>query len=433
MNRHLMSELVDWKNSHRRRPIVINGARQVGKTWLLKNFGARHFENVAYVNFDNNEPMRLLFDESYDIRHLLTGIQAETGERIIEGKTLIIFDEIQECPKALTSLKYFRENAPDLMVAAAGSLLGLAVHHGSGYPVGNVSTFDLYPLNFREFLDATGNQSLRELLDTDDDTGISVFSSKLIPLLRQYYFTGGMPEAVVAFAENGVLEDAREVQNRILSDYRRDISKHLNISEAEYTLAAWDSIPAHLGQENKKFVFGHIKEGARAKAYRAAITWLTEAGLTTRVRRVSKPGIPLSAYVNDSSFKLFTLDVGLLGAMAGLDSKSVISGSRVFTEFKGSLVEQYVCQQLVSDCNLQPFYWSAENSRGEIDFLVQNKGLIYPIEVKAEENLKSKSLRAFSEKYSGMNPRRFSLSGYRDEGWMRNVPLFTIGNMKNWT
>lgn len=432
MERYLLSKLVSWKSEDRRKPLIINGARQVGKTWLLKEFGTQCFDNVAYVNFDNNVAMDLLFAEGYDIGRLFTGIQAETGQRITEGKTLIIFDEIQECPKALTSLKYFRENAPGQMIVAAGSLLGLAVHHGTGYPVGNVTTLDLYPLSFREFLDATGNQSLREIIDSDDSATVSAFSSKLVALLRQYYFTGGMPEAVAAFVESGVLEDARAVQQQILSDYRRDISKHLSASETEYALAAWDSIPAHLGQENKKFIFGHIKEGARAKNYRSAITWLAEAGLALCVRRVSKPGVPLSAYTDESIFKLFMLDVGLLGAMAGLDAGSVISGNVVFTEFKGALTEQFVCQQLVSDCGSQPFYWSAENSRGEIDFLVQDAGRIYPIEVKAEENLRSKSLRAFSAKYEGMNSRRFSLSGYRDEGWMRNVPLFAIGDIEAW-
>jgi len=427
-----MSELVGWKNSHHRKPVIINGARQVGKTWLLKEFGSQYFDNVAYVNFDNNAPMRLLFEEGYDIPRLLTGIQAETGERIVEGKTLIILDEIQECPRALTSLKYFRENTPNQMIAAAGSLLGLAVHQGTGYPVGNVKTLDLCPLNYREFLDATDNQSLRELVDANDAAAVVAFSSKFVPLLRQYYFTGGMPEAVAAFAASGVLEDAREVQNQILSDYRRDISKHLSAHETENTLAVWDSIPAHLGKENRKFVFGQIKEGARAKSYRAAITWLTEAGLATRIRRVTKPSIPLSAYADNPAFKLFMLDVGLLGAMSGLDSSTVISGNKMFEEFKGALTEQYVCQQLVSDCELQPFYWSAENSRGEIDFLVQEEGRIYPIEVKAEENLKSKSLRAFNEKYASMNPRRFSLSGYRDDNWMRNVPLYAVGNVNSW-
>ena len=432
MERQLMSKLIEWKGGRKRKPVIINGARQTGKTWLLKEFGAKSFANLAYVNFDNNKAMAMLFEEGYDIPRLLTGIQAETGERIVEGETLIIFDEIQECPKALTSLKYFRENAPNQMIAAAGSLLGLSVHHGTGYPVGNVTTLDLYPLNFREFLDAVGEQPLRELIDANDASAISAFTSKIVPLLRQYYLVGGMPEAASAFAQSGILGDAREVQEQILFDYRRDISKHLTAAETEFTLAAWDSIPAHLGQENKKFVFGHIEKGARARDYRAAITWLTEAGLALRVRRVSKPGIPLSAYVDESAFKLFSLDIGLLAAMSGLDANSVISGGKAFTEFKGALTEQFVCQQLASDCGLHPFYWSAENSRGEIDFIVQDDGDIYPIEVKAAENLRSRSLRAFNEKYEAMSPRRFSLSGYRDEGWMRNVPLFAIGNKQNW-
>ena len=432
MERHLLTELVDWKSSLRRKPAIINGARQVGKTWLLKEFGKRYFDNVAYVNLDNNRAMDSLFEEGYDTARLLTGIQAETNERIIAGKTLIIFDEIQECPKALTSLKYFSENASEQMIVAAGSLLGLSVHQGTGFPVGKVTTFNLYPLSFREFLDATSNQMLRELIDSSDLPSITAFSSKFIPLLRQYYFTGGMPEAVKAFTESGVLEDARLIQKQILSDYRRDISKHLSTTETEYILAAWTSVPKHLGQENKKFIFGNIKDGARGRNYHAALTWLTEAGLAHKVRRVSKPGIPLAAHADDSAFKLFTLDVGLLGAMADLDSGSVISGNQVFEEFKGALTEQYVCQQLISDCKLQPFYWSAENSRGEIDFLIQDRGQIYPIEVKAEENLRSKSLRAFSEKHQNTHPRRFSLSGFRNEGWMHNIPLYAAGNRDIW-
>jgi len=432
MERYLMTELIGWKNSHRRKPIIIHGARQVGKTWLLKEFGKRHFDNTAYVNFDSNMAMQQLFEEGYDIARLLTGIQAETNERIIAGRTLIIFDEIQECPKALTSLKYFSENAPEQMIAAAGSLLGLAVHQGTGYPVGKVTTLDLYPLSFREFLDAVGGQMLRELIDANDRSAMASFSSKLVSLLRQYYFTGGMPEAVEAFTESGILEDARRIQSQILSDYRRDVFKHLTARETEFTLAAWDSIPAHLGKENRKFIFGNIRDGARGRDYRAALTWLVEAGLAHRVRRVAKPGVPLTAYADNSAFKFFALDVGLLGAMANLDSSSVISGSHVFEEFKGALTEQYVCQQLVSDCKLQPFYWSSENSRGEIDFLVQDNGQIYPIEVKAEENLRSKSLRTFSEKHEHTYPRRFSLSGFRNEGWMSNIPLYAIGNKDAW-
>lgn len=432
MDRLLMEKLVAWKDSPNRKPLILNGARQVGKTWLLKEFGRAHFSNVAYVNLDNNPQMSAQFDEGYDIPRLLLAIQAETGERITPGETLIIFDEMQECPKAVTSLKYFCEEAPQQAIVAAGSLLGLSFHQGTGYPVGKVETLDLFPLSFREFLDATGNGALRELIDAGDESLLQPFAPRLVPLLRQYYYVGGMPEAVATFAASGVLADARKVQEQILFGYERDISKHLNATQTEFTLSAWNSIPAHLGQENKRFVFGHIKEGARARDYRSAITWLTEAGIAVRVPRVSKPGIPLSAYADESIFKLYLLDVGLLGAMSGLDQQSIVGESRIFTEFKGALTEQYACQQLVSDCGMKPCYWSAENSRGEIDFLVQSGGRVYPIEVKAEENVRSKSLSAFSQRYEDVLPRRFSLSGFRDEGWMKNVPLYAIGNSAYW-
>jgi predicted AAA+ superfamily ATPase len=432
MERFLMKDLVGWKGSAHRKPLVLNGARQVGKTWLLKEFGARYFENVAYVNLDNNPGLAAQFDAGYDLSRLLLMIQAEGGQKVTPGKTLVIFDEIQECPKALTSLKYFCENIPELAVAAAGSLLGITFHEGTGYPVGKVDMLDLHPLSFREYLDATGNPTLREIVDSGDEQLLGSFAVKLKELLKQYYFVGGMPESVSAFVESGDLAAVRAVQEGILFGYERDISKHLGSTGAEYTLSAWRSLPAHLGQENKKFVFGHIREGARARDYRSAITWLVQAGIATKVPRVSKPGIPLSAYADESSFKLFALDVGLLCALPGLNASNIVDGNAMFTEFKGALTEQYVCQQLVSDCGLSPYYWSAENSRGEVDFLVQLSSRIYPIEVKAEENLRSKSLRAFSERYPDTVPRRFSLSGSRDQGWMRNLPLYAIGNPENW-
>lgn len=432
MDRFLMDDLVKWKSSKRRKPLILNGARQVGKTWLLKEFGRIQFKNVAYVSFDDNPLMAVAFDEGYDIPRLITILQAVTGERIDPSTTLIVFDEVQECPKALTSLKYFCENAPEYHIAAAGSLLGILVHEGTGFPVGKVNLLDLHPLSYREFLHATGNDGLCDIIDSGDALMIDSLALKFTQLLRQYYYVGGMPEAVAAFTDTGALSDAREVQEQILFGYERDISKHLSARETEYTLAAWKSVPAHLGQENKRFVFGHIRDGARARDYRLAITWLTQAGIATPVRRISKPGIPLAPYADDAIFKLFTLDVGLLAAMAGLDEASVIAGNSAFTEFKGALTEQYVCQQLVSDCGLVPFYWSAENSSGEIDFLVQAGSSVYPIEVKAEESLRAKSLRAFSGRYEGMSPRRFSMSGFRDQGWMRNIPLYAIGNIANW-
>ena len=432
MERFLTDELIAWKTKPRRKPLILNGARQVGKTWLLREFGRTQFENVAYVSLDDNPRMREQFELGYDIPRIIAAIQFETGEAVSEGTTLIVLDEIQACPKALTSLKYFCEDAPGYAVAAAGSLLGITVHEGSGYPVGKVNTLDLYPLSFREFLVATGNRTLCDLVDTGDASLINSFSSKLIPLLRQYYYVGGMPEAVSVFLERGLLEDAREVQLGILRGYERDISKHLGRIETEYTLAAWRSIPSHLGRENKKFVFSHIAKGARARNYQAGITWLTQAGITTLVRRISKPGIPLAPYADDAAFKLFLVDVGLLGAMAGLDKETVIGGSEIFEEFKGSLTEQYVCQQLVSDCGLMPYYWSAENSSGEVDFLAQGPNSVYAIEVKAEENLRAKSLRAFKESHPKIKSVRFSLSGYREQDWMRNVPLYAISNMGLW-
>lgn len=432
MDRTLMAKLIAWKDKPRRKPLILNGARQVGKTWLLKEFGRTRFSNVAYINLDHNAVMQEQFELGYDIPRLISAFQFETGEHIAEGETLIILDEIQECPRALTSLKYFCEEAPGYAIAAAGSLLGITIHDGTGYPVGKVETLDLYPMGFTEFLLATGNGNLAKLIAIDDPIMIDSFSSKLIPLLRQYYYVGGMPEAVAAFLERGMLEDAREVQNDILRGYERDISKHLSRTEAEHAIAAWESIPQHLGQENKKFVFGHIAKGARARNYQSGITWLEQAGLVTRVRRVTKPGLPLRSYADDSAFKLFLLDVGLLAAMAGLDKRTVIGGSSIFEEFKGALTEQYVCQQLISERGLAPYYWSAENSTGELDFLVQDGSRVAAIEVKAEENLRARSLRAFKDTHPDITALRFSMSGFREQDWMRNIPLYAACNAELW-
>lgn len=432
MKRHLMTALDAWKNSKRRKPLILNGARQVGKTWLLKEFGTTRYDNVAYANFDGSVALAASFAADFDMRRILTNLQAATGEKIAEGSTLLILDEIQECPRALTSLKYFQEQAPNIHVAAAGSLLGLTVHEGTGFPVGKVNMLDLHPLDFREFLDATGNTMLRELVDEGDPTSINAFGPKLTELLKQYYFAGGMPEAVAAFIDDGALESARNVQEEILRSYRLDASKHLSARETEHVLAVWDSLPAHLSRENKKFVFGQIHDGARARDYRSAITWLVQAGLATRVDRVSKPGVPLSSYASDNAFKLFCLDIGLLGALSGLNQQAIAEGNAAFTEFKGALTEQYVCQQLVASCGLEPFYWSADNSRGEIDFLAQKAGKTYAIEVKAEENLRAKSLRAFKERYPDVQALRFSLSGYQQQDWMANVPLYAMFSEKLW-
>ena len=428
MERFLMDKLVDWKKSPRRKPLILNGARQVGKTWLLKAFGQSHFANVAYVNFDNDETAKAFFEHDLHVDRIIANLALHTGVEIAPQNTLIILDEIQEAPKALTALKYFCENAPEFAVAAAGSLLGLAVHEGSGYPVGKVDTLDLHPMSFQEFLDATGNKMLREMLDSDDFALISAFKQKATDLLKTYYVVGGMPEAVNAHVQGVNFEEVREIQATIVEGYKRDFAKHAPARLFPKMLETWESIPSHLSQENKKFVFGHIRKGARAKDYEEVLAWFSNAGIICKAPRVTKPALPLSAYNDNKCFKVFLLDVGLLGAMSGLNPSAIVNGNTVFTEFKGALTEQYVCQQLVSSFEARPFYWSAENSTGEVDFLIQHASQICAIEVKAEENLRSKSLRAFKEKNSQVKAMRFSLSDYRQQDWMINVPLYAMTN-----
>lgn len=432
MQRKLMDRLVGWKGSERRKPLIVNGARQVGKTWILKELGRLHFESVAYVSLDKDERARRFFEPDLDPRRIVSSLSLHLDMDIDPGRTLVVLDEIQSCPAAITSLKYFCEDAQEYHVAAAGSLLGISATHGTGFPVGKVSTLNLFPLSFTEFLCATGSGRYAELVERGDHAMMDTFSDKLKELLRTYYIVGGMPEAVNAYIGTADVRDARGVQDQILTDYTSDFAKHVPANLLARTMLAWDSIPKHLSKENKKFVFGQVRKGARAADFEESLRWLEQAGLVTKVPRVSKPGMPLKAYRDQNAFKVFMLDIGLLGAMGGLSPAAMVDGGGIFTEFKGALTEQYVCQQLVSDCGLAPYYWSAENSSGEIDFLVQDGSGVYPIEVKAEENLRAKSLRAFNERYEGMSPRRFSMSGFRDQGWMRNIPLYAIGNPGNW-
>ena len=432
MQRKLMDRLVGWKGSERRKPLIVNGARQVGKTWILKELGRLHFESVAYVSLDKDERARRFFEPDLDPRRIVSSLSLHLDMDIDPGRTLVVLDEIQSCPAAITSLKYFCEDAQEYHVAAAGSLLGISATHGTGFPVGKVSTLNLFPLSLTEFLCATGSGRYAELVERGDHAMMDTFSDKLKELLRTYYIVGGMPEAVNAYIGTADVRDARGVQDQILTDYTSDFAKHVPANLLARTMLAWDSIPKHLSKENKKFVFGQVRKGARAADFEESLRWLEQAGLVTKVPRVSKPGMPLKAYRDQNAFKVFMLDIGLLGAMSGLSPAAMVDGGGIFTEFKGALTEQYVCQQLVSDCGLAPYYWSAENSSGEIDFLVQDGSGVYPIEVKAEENLRAKSLRAFNERYEGMSPRRFSMSGFRDQGWMRNIPLYAIGNPGNW-
>ena len=432
MQRTLMAELISWKNSARRKPLILNGARQVGKTWLLKEFGRLHFENVAYVSLDNDAIARSYFDSGFDVSRIIASLSLELDMDIEPGKTLIVFDEVQVCPKAITSLKYFCENAPEYAVAAAGSLLGISATEGTGFPVGKVNMLDLHPLSFDEFLEATGNERFAKLVASGDTAMIGAFSSKLEELLKQYYVVGGMPEAVNAYVAEQDVRAARTVQQEILDGYVSDFAKHIPPRLLARTMLVWESIPRHLSQENKKFVYGKVRRGSRAADFEESLAWLEQAGLIHKVRRASKPGIPLSAYCESGAFKVFMVDVGLLGAMSDLPPEAVIAGSRVFTEFKGALTEQYVCQQLISECSLTPYYWSAENSLGEIDFLVQDGSRVFAIEVKAEENLRAKSLRAFKGAHPEVAAVRFSLSGYREQEWMRNVPFYAISRRSLW-
>lgn len=426
MKRFLMDNLIQWKNRKNRKPLIIRGARQVGKTWIMKEFGKTEFENVAYVNFDSNARMRQVFDTDYDIERIILAISAETGVDIVPGKTLLIFDEVQEVPKALTSLKYFNENAPQYAIIAAGSLLGVALHQGTSFPVGKIDFLDLYPMSYKEFLFALGEEQLCTLLDKKDMKMITIFKSRYIERLKEYFFVGGMPEAVQNFVENKSYNQVREIQKNLLSYYQNDFSKHAPTNQVPRLNMIWNSIPMQLAKENRKFIYGQVRTGARAKDFELAIQWLLDCGLIHKVTRVSKPGLPLKAYMDMNIFKLYLFDIGLLCAMTELNAKVLIDGNRIFTEFKGAITEQYVLQELVSCLNVCPYYYATENARTEIDFLLQGADSIIPLEVKAEENLQAKSLKTYAEKYNPDISIRTSMADYREQSWLTNVPLYAI-------
>lgn len=431
MKRKAMDELIAWKERAGRKPLLLRGARQVGKTWLMREFGRLHFDKVAYINFDNNARMAALFQGDLEIERLITSLQMETGIAISSADTLLIFDEVQEVPRALTSLKYFNENAPEYAIVAAGSMLGVALHQGTSFPVGKVAFLDLYPMSFTEFLRATGHDRFAQLLCSDipDFQMITTFKSKYIDALKQYYYVGGMPEAVAAFAQRRDFAEVRTIQERLLDAYEQDFSKHAPNDIVPRIRMLWNAIPAQLARENRKFVYGLIREGARAREYELAMLWLLDCGLLHKVNRTGKPDMPLMAYLDQSAFKLYMLDVGLLSAKSALDLKTLLTGNRVFEEFKGALTEQYVLSQLLADCNVNPFYWTAERATAEVDFVFQQGKDIIPVEVKAEENLKAKSLRQYAEKYHPRIALRISMSDYRAEEWLTNIPLYAIATL----
>ncbi len=425
MRRKAIEELYRWKASADRKPLIVQGARQVGKTWLMKEFAKEAYKKCAYVNFEDNDMLRQLFEHDFDIQRIINSIQWTTGVTI-DTDTLIFLDEIQEAPRGITALKYFQEKAPEYHVMAAGSLLGIAMHHNDSFPVGKVDFMYLYPLSFFEFLEAVGEKRMVDLLMSKDWQTITMFRAKFEERLRQYYFVGGMPAVVAAFAEDGNLERVRTLQNGILDSYERDFSKHAPAIEVPRIRMVWQSIPAQLSKENRKFIYGVVKEGARAKDFELAIEWLKDTGLIYKVNRCKKGQMPLAAYEGFAAFKIFMSDIGLMGAMSKLPPQSLINGNALFTDFKGALTEQYVMQQLKTSSKLSVYYWSADSSRGEIDFLVQRDSDIIPIEVKAEENLQAKSLRSFIDKNPELHGVRLSMSPYREQDWMTNYPLYSI-------
>ena len=432
MDRFALEKLKQWKEKKNRKPLIIRGARQVGKTWLMKEFGRTCFKKMAYVNFDSNTRMRQVFEGDINIERLILAISAETGVSIDSRDTLLIFDEVQEVPKALTALKYFCEEASEYAIVAAGSLLGVAMHKGTSFPVGKVDFMDLYPLSFREFLCALGEMRFVEILDSSDTDMVTMFKSKYIDRLREYYFVGGMPEVVQSYLDSKDFNQVREIQKNLLNDYQQDFSKHAEATLVSRLNLVWNSIPMQLAKENKKYIYGQVREGARAKDFELAIQWLMDCGLIHKVQRIKKPGLPLKAYLDLDAFKIYLLDIGLLMAMVDLDARVIIDGNRIFTEFKGALTEQYVLQQLIADLGIEAYYYSTEKSSGEIDFLLQGKSSILPLEVKAEENLRAKSLKAFCEKYHPVCAVRTSMSDYREQEWMTNIPLYNICRIKKY-
>ena len=425
MERELFAKLEKWKNKKKRKPLIIQGARQVGKTWIMKEFGARYFKNTIYINFDNNEIMKKVFEIDFDTSRIISAIKIEFGKSFNVEDTLIIFDEIQEAPKALASLKYFNENASQYAIMAAGSLLGVALHQGTSFPVGKVDFMHLYPLNFYEFLCAMGEKQLAQLLESNDYEMINAYSIKYIELLKKYYYVGGMPEAVQTYIDTDDFYEVREIQKSLLKYYEEDFSKHAPKEVIPRIMMVWNSIPSQLAKENRKFMYGSIREGARAKDFELAIQWLEDAGLIIRSYRITKPDIPLIAYMEINHFKMFMLDVGLLAAKGDIHAKVLLDDCRIFEEFKGALTEQFVAQQLKAS-ERELYYYSTENSSGEIDFVIQQEMKCIPIEVKAEENMRARSLRAFCEKYKPEVAIRSSMSNYRKQDWMINVPLYAL-------
>lgn len=424
MYRKIYDDLCQWKDDPQRKPLVLEGARQVGKTWILREFGKKNFENMVYINCDHNPQTEGLFRD-FDTERILRYLSAISGQTIIPGKTFIFLDEIQEEPLGLTSLKYFCENAREYHIAVAGSLLGLSVHEGSGFPVGKVDELKIYPMTFCEFLRALGKEKLAELMDTENPENISDMAETYIELLRQYYYVGGMPEAVDEYARTQNLQRVRRIQSRIIGDYDADFSKHIPAALLPKVRMVWNSIPSQLARENKKFIYGALKKGARAKEFEEAIEWLKDAGLIYQVTRVNSLSRPLNFYENPGAFKMYLSDLGLLGAMTQTDPADILTKNTGFTEYKGAFTEQYVAQELIATMHHKLHYFARDDARMELDFACQ-AGKVLAIEVKAEENLNAKSLKSILEKHPEVIGLRISMSRYRRENNLINLPLYLV-------
>ncbi len=425
MYREVIKKLVEWKHKEDRKPLILNGARQVGKTYILKEFAQTQYEKTVYISCDNDREANLIFEKDFDIERIIIALSSHSDVTITPEDTLIVFDEIQDSPKILNSLKYFCENAPEYHVAVAGSLLGISLHSGISFPVGKVDMINMYPMTFNEFLIAMDKKQFVELQESCQYDIISTLSDSYMDRLRQYYYVGGMPAAVKAFVEQRDLKKVREIQKNILFNYGRDFSKHAPAREVPRINMVWNAIPSQLAKENKKFVYGAMKKGARANEFEIAIQWLIDAGLIYRISRATLPHLPLKFYEDFSAFKLFMLDVGLMGAMADIPSSSMLVNNTAFTEYKGAFTELFVLTQLIPK-QLPIYYFSASDSQVEIDFLVQYNERIIPIEVMAEENVKSKSLRTYISKYPQLKGLRLSMIPFRDQEWMENKPLYAV-------
>ncbi|MFI3240203.1 MAG: ATP-binding protein [Bacteroidales bacterium] len=430
MKRDKIKELIEWKTGSGRKPLVVRGARQVGKTWLLREFGKDEYENCVYINFEDANTIKDIFVQDFDIERIILSLEIYSKEKITADKTLIIFDEIQETPRAITSLKYFYEKAPEYHIIAAGSLLGMGLHKNISFPVGKVNFMNLRPLSFCEFLGALGEDLLAESITKCNWDLLNPFTDKLINYLKTYYYVGGMPEVVNAYVETKDFSLVRNKQMDILRSYVADFSKHAPSNVVARINMVWQSIPSQLAKENKKFIYGVIREGARAKDFELAIQWLCDTGILIKSNRISKPHIPLIAYEEGSIFKLFLLDVGLLSAICHLDVTILLEKSKIFTEFKGALTEQFVLQELRNNEENYIGYWTNDKNTAEVDFVIQSNNRVIPIEVKAEVNVRSKSFKLFYDKYQPEYAVRSSMLPYSKESWLDNIPLYGVSTIK---